>query len=45
MHAFLCRHLPRPWANLLALLWYAFLVGGVLLCWQRDPVGFIYLRL
>jgi len=45
MHAFLCRHLPRPAANVLALLWYALLVAGILLCWQRNPAGFVYLGL
>jgi hypothetical protein len=45
MHAFLARHLPRPQAGALAVLWYALLVAGVLLCWEGQPAGFQYLGL
>ena len=45
MHAFLSRHLPRPLAATLAVLWYALLIFGILLCYQRDVRGFQYLDL
>ncbi len=45
MYAFLSRHLPRPLADVVAVLWYALLIAGILLCYQRNGPGFRYLDL
>ena len=45
MHALLSRHLPRPLATALALLWYTLLILGILVCYQRNAAGFLYLDL
>jgi hypothetical protein len=45
MHAYLSRQLSPPLANLLTLLWYTLLVMGILICYQRNAAGFVYLDL
>ena len=45
MHAFLSRHLPPRAARTLAVLWYALLVAGILICYQGDVGDFLYLQL
>ena len=45
MYAYLSRRLPQPLANLLAVLWYTLLIMGILICYQRNAAGFLYLDL
>ena len=45
MYSFLNRHFSPPIANLLAILWYAILIAGIVICYHRNTGGFLYLHL
>lgn len=45
MYSFLTRHLPIQIANILAIIWYALLIAGILVCYDKDVGGFLYLHL
>ena len=45
MYAFLARHLPRPLANAVAVLWYAALLALIYALWSAPQAAFRYIRL
>lgn len=45
MYAFLTRHLPRPLANLVAVLWYGALLALVYALWNAPQAVFRYVNM
>ena len=45
MYAWLARHLPRPVANAVAVLWYAALLVLVYALWSAPQAAFRYVNL
>jgi len=45
MYPFLCRHVPRPLADLLIVIWYVLLIVLVAAGFSISPAEFRYINL
>lgn len=45
MYALMCRLLPRPWADLVTILWYAALIVGIYALWGAPQAEFRYIHI